>query len=322
MPSAPPTALVRTVTTSTITTPTLPTPTARPVPRSVVLLTAAVLLAGCSAQETGEGQAGADASAAGAAAAGAAAAAPNVVTFTASEYAFDAPAEIPAGLTTIRLIDKGKELHHVQLVKLDGGRTASDLMQALKKGGPLPSWAREVGGPNTPRPGGGESNATLMLEPGNYAAVCVIPSPDGVPHVMKGMVRPLTITPSQAQGATEPQADVTMKLVDYDYQLSTPLAPGKRVIRVENGARQSHEVVIARLAPGKSAKDLVAWTEKMQGPPPGEPIGGTTNIAPGSYNLVTLDLTPGEYALLCFAPDAKDGKPHIAHGMVKQIRVG
>jgi len=36
---------------------------------------------------------------------------------------------------------------------------------------------------------------------------------------------------------------------------------------------------------------------------------------------VDLDLAPGEYGLLCFLPDAKDGKPHFVHGMHKQITV-
>jgi hypothetical protein len=36
----------------------------------------------------------------------------------------------------------------------------------------------------------------------------------------------------------------------------------------------------------------------------------------------TADLTPGEYLLICFLPDAKDGKPHFVHGMMQQIKVG
>jgi hypothetical protein len=34
-----------------------------------------------------------------------------------------------------------------------------------------------------------------------------------------------------------------------------------------------------------------------------------------------MEFTPGEYGMLCFIPDAKDGKPHIAHGMMKQFTV-
>lgn len=37
---------------------------------------------------------------------------------------------------------------------------------------------------------------------------------------------------------------------------------------------------------------------------------------------VTIKLvTPGDYGLICFVPDAKDGKPHLVHGMVKTIKV-
>ena len=36
----------------------------------------------------------------------------------------------------------------------------------------------------------------------------------------------------------------------------------------------------------------------------------------------SADLTAGEYALMCFVPDSKDGKPHFAHGMMKTIKVG
>jgi hypothetical protein len=61
--------------------------------------------------------------------------------------------------------------------------------------------------------------------------------------------------------------------------------------------------------------------EKPQGPPPGALIGGITGIAKGRTIEVPTTFTPGEYALICFVPDAKDGKAHLAHGMVKQFSV-
>jgi hypothetical protein len=42
---------------------------------------------------------------------------------------------------------------------------------------------------------------------------------------------------------------------------------------------------------------------------------------PGAHAFVDLDLEPGEYGLICFLPDMKDGKPHFHHGMVKKITV-
>jgi hypothetical protein len=38
-------------------------------------------------------------------------------------------------------------------------------------------------------------------------------------------------------------------------------------------------------------------------------------------NYLTLDLEPGRYALYCFVPDARDGKEHVAHGMIREIEV-
>ena len=57
---------------------------------------------------------------------------PNVVTVTASDFKFDAPDTIAAGLTTIRLVNKGPGLHHVVLVRADEGTTSADVMAALE----------------------------------------------------------------------------------------------------------------------------------------------------------------------------------------------
>ena len=243
----------------------------------------------------------------------------NVVTITASDFAFQAPASIPAGPTTINLVNRGPELHHVQLVKIAEGHTYQELMEGMKHDGPPPPWATFVGGPNTPVPGG-QSQATVDLAPGNYALLCFIPSSDGVLHAMKGMVKPLTVTPASSQArAAAPDARITLR--DYSYEIKPEIAAGKRTIRVDNAAAQPHELILVRLAPGKSAADMLAWLEKMQGPPPGAPIGGTTFLSQGASNDVTADFEAGEYALLCMVPDVGDGKPHVAHGMVRQITV-
>ena len=176
-----------------------------------------------------------------------------------------------------------------------------------------------VGGPNAPVPGG-QAQATVDLAPGSYAIVCLIPSSDGVLHVAKGMVKPLTVTPAASQArAAAPDARITLR--DYSYEISPEIAAGKRTIRVDNAAAQPHELILVRLAPGKSAADMLGWLEKMQGPPPGAPVGGSTFLSRGATNDVTVDFEPGEYALLCMVPDAGDGKPHVAHGMVRQITV-
>ena len=251
---------------------------------------------------------------------------PNVVTLTATEYAFTVPDTIPAGLTTFRLVNQGKELHHGSLVRLRDGKTVADfqagLAAAMKNHAPPPPWMEFVGGPNAVTLGD-TTTATLVVEAGSYVFVCWIPSLDGVPHVMKGMLRPLVVTASAAPVAVPPAADVTMTLIDYDFQLSQPLTAGHHVVRVENAGAQGHEVVIAALAPGKTLQDFIAWEAGGEkGPlPTGQWLGGVTTLNVGGHSQFATTLAPGNYLLLCFWPDSKDGRPHLLHGMAKQIHV-
>src|SRR2546426_12273088 len=126
-----------------------------------------------------------------------------------------------------------------------------------------------------------------------------------------------------APAAAARAADVPIRLRDYVFQLSEPLTAGIHVVRVENAGVQAHEVVIAALSPGKTLQDFIAWEEGGEkGPlPTGEWLGGVTTLDIGRHSQFAATFAPGSYLLLCFWPDAKDGKPHIMHGMAKQITV-
>jgi plastocyanin len=250
-------------------------------------------------------------------------AAPSTVTITARDYAFQAPASIPAGMTTVRLVNQGKELHQAQLIKFEDGKTLDDLARAMKNPGPPPSWIKFVGGPNGIVPGG-EASATAVLTPGQYAYICLIPSGDGVIHLAKGMALPFEVAAASSGSPAElAAADVTINLVDYDFEASQPLTPGRHTIRVVNTAPQPHELVLLKLAPGKKVEDFGRWAETgMKGAPPAQPVGGVAMLDTGGEGTFEADLAPGEYGFICFVADAKDGKPHLAHGMMKTIKVG
>jgi hypothetical protein len=277
-----------------------------------LLLTAGVL-AGCKPERTAA-QPGSSARA------DAASAAPAVVTVTATDYKLAVPASIPAGVVTLRLVNHGKELHQAQLVRLADGKTMADLEAALKQAGPPPSWATFVGGPNAVVPGQ-ESASTSELTPGSYVALCLIPGPDGVPHVMKGMAQPFQVTGSSAQAAL-PAAQDTIRLVDYAFELSRPLTAGHHTILVVNGGPQTHELVLLRMTPGKTVKDFAGWVDAgMKGPPPAMPMGGVAALENGDQSVLSVDLPSGEYGLVCFVPDARDGNYHLLHGMGETFQV-
>jgi len=245
---------------------------------------------------------------------------PNVVNVVAREYQFEMPDTLPAGPTLFHLTDDGSQLHHVTLVKLEQGKRLADFT-ALPPG-PLPDWATFVGGPNTPMPHGGQDEDVVDLAPGNYVAICVIPDTDGELHMMKGMVKALTVNPS-TEVRTMPASDRILTLTDYTFTFSAPLTAGQHVIQVVNKGTQPHEAVMFLLEEGKTGEDIAQWVmNDMQGPPPGAPVAGISAEAPGKENTLLLNLSPGKYALLCFMPDTSDGKPHVAHGMIYNLKVG
>ncbi len=249
---------------------------------------------------------------------------PNHVIVTATDFAFTAPDSISAGLEMFHLANHGPSIHHVQVVQLDSGKTVADLMNAMRNPGPPPAWARFIGGPNAVAPVPTDTSvAWLTLTPGNYALICLVPDTAGVPHLAKGMVRPLTVTKNDSTPAPAPQADVVIHLNDYGFDITGNLTAGAHTIRVVNDGPQPHEMLIAQMAPRKKAMDLANWvqTGRMRGAPPARPLGGAATLAPGASQVIAVTLTAGNYGLVCFVPDAKDGKPHAMHGMVKDLTV-
>jgi uncharacterized cupredoxin-like copper-binding protein len=248
--------------------------------------------------------------------------APPVVTIRAREYSFVAPKTVKSGANTFRLVNEGKELHHLTIIRLDKGKTMADLAAAMRNPGPLPAWTTDVGGPNPALPGG-SAEATLSLDAGNYVIVCFVPSPgETAPHVMKGMMGEFTVVPEKSGGSV-PAADATIHMSDYAFTIDKPLAAGHHVLNVTNDAVQAHELVLAELPPGKTVADLGNWVEKslMKGPPPGKPVGGMAALGTGRSGTFPIDLKPGRYGMICFLPDAKDGKTHFVHGMTKEFTV-
>jgi hypothetical protein len=246
---------------------------------------------------------------------------PNEVTILATDYAFAAPETLPAGLTTLHLVNGGKEAHHIVLMKLAEGKTLADF-QAVSMETKTPDWITFPGSPGATEPGD-TTSTTQNLDPGLYVMACFIPSPDGQAHAAKGMVRPFVVRgPAPTTAATEPTPDVTVRLSDYAFAFSTPLTAGAHVIRVENDGPQLHEITFEKLNEGKTMQDFVAWGQGgMKGPPPTTPAGGFIGPTKGGHGFLTVNLTPGKYLVLCYVPDEKDGKPHVMHGMMQEVTI-
>ncbi len=248
---------------------------------------------------------------------GSAAPAQHSLMIMAQEFTFDAPDTVPAGHTRVTLMNHGAEPHHAIIFRLDSGHVAGELLEALPKRR-VPAWAVALGGPNVNMQG--LSEVVMQLAPGNYVMICAVPSADGTRHIFKGMVRQLTVVPSSVQ-TVAPEPDLTITLADYSFTVSAPITPGPHIIRVDNTGELPHELLVVRLEPGRTIEEYAAWARKPEGPRPGTPVGGTTPAARGMTIFDVVDFTPGEYGFICLIADAKDGRPHAAHGMIQQFKV-
>ncbi|HTR79706.1 MAG TPA: hypothetical protein VMH39_16435 [Gemmatimonadaceae bacterium] len=280
-------------------------PTSRLLNRAAIVATAAACVA-CGSNGAGKSDSGA----------ASAAIKPNPVTVHAKDFMFDAPSQIPAGRTAFTLVNDGPGLHHMLVVRLDSGKTVADLQVALKKQGPPPRWMVPVGGPNGPNPGD-SSNAVLDLPAGQYALLCMVDIPGGIPHFAKGMIHALAVTAATTAEASAPAADDTITLADFAFTLTKPLTAGSHTFAISNIGTQPHEVEIIRLADGKTPQDFLTWMNgSLKTPPPGSALGGMAPMVPGATTYFTATFGPGTYLLACFLPDAKDGKPHFMKGMM------
>lgn len=246
----------------------------------------------------------------------------SAVVFVAHDYGFAGPDRIPAGVTTMQVVNKGQDLHHIQLLKLLQGKTAEDFRAAVSANpARLPNWIQFVGGPNAILPDS-ESVATMNLAEGEYLLICLIPNKDGVPHMVLGMQKPLSVKGGKPTLVSEPKVDLTITLADFRFAQSHPITAGSRTIQVMNHGTMTHEVVVLKLDPGASAKDFgAAFEPGASGPPPGKPVGGVVGLESGAHAFFTARFEPGRYGLICFFPDPVTGKPHFMQGMTSEFTV-
>jgi sulfocyanin SoxE-like protein len=246
---------------------------------------------------------------------------PSVATYSARDYSFDGPDTIPAGQITIRLQNRGKEPHQLQLLKLDQGKSPADLSAALQtSGGVVPRWAKHMGGPNGI--GSGEaSEATMYLEPGSYVLICGIPTRNHQTHAGLGMQKALHV----AENSTSPPefyGNFHMAMFDYEFLVVQPLKKGRHIFYVINRGSQTHQASLVRLDPGASADDvLAALGSDAPLSLPGKLIGGISGLEPGGDGTFTAEFTPGRYAMLCLFPDPVTRDLHAAKGMVMSFTI-
>lgn len=271
---------------------------------------------------------------------------PEIVNVVATDFAFEAPDTIPAGWTTLRLVNRGAQTHFVVLDQLPDGRTLDDFVAAVALpfdsawsglqdgtlaksdvgpllGSMLPAWfaeVRQTGGVGLVAPGG-QATATVRLEPGTYVLECYVKTPDGTFHTALGMARQLTVA-AATSAAGPPTADAAVAFENDAMTAPAAVRPGTRTIAVHyRDAAEgllANDVHVAPLPDDVDADSVIAWMDWMnvsglRAPAPVRFLGGAQEMPSGNTAYFTVDLAPGRYLWI---------SENAGSGMVKEFIVG
>ena len=99
----------------------------------------------------------------------------TAVDVSATEFAFDVPAEVAGGVVEMRFTNTGGLPHEFAFARIEEGKTEEDVKAVIESGGEPPEWAEDIAG--VPGLSPGQSiTVTRTLEPGSYVFLCFFPA--------------------------------------------------------------------------------------------------------------------------------------------------
>jgi plastocyanin len=246
------------------------------------------------------------------------------VMVSGSDYAFKSPNTLETGYQTLTFTNTGKEVHHLQLARLNDGVTLEQFQAAMQESefAALP-LLEFVGGVGVIAPGQTATTTIKLEKPGTYLELCFISNAEGVPHLALGTMKSIEVVAATEVATEVPKADLRVDMVDFAFAIPAALPSGEQVWEIVNHGPQLHELQLVKIKEGKTVQDVMTYFQSpVQGPDtPFETMGGAQGLSTGHSNFVSFELTPGEYVALCLIPDPESAQAHIALGMVSHFRL-
>jgi hypothetical protein len=261
----------------------------------------------------------------------------NPVTIVASDYAFQAPAELPSGPTSFRIQNKGKVFHEFNLFLLKPGITVDQFVATRIKGVPTVSLLERHVGVLFAGPGlTSTSELTTRLLPGRtYAIICNLQdNPKAKQHFTLGMYTRIHVRGDPAPARNASTAPVTRAgfvsdtIVgsDYSFQYPRTIAPGHHTFLFRNAGTVRHEFNMVLLKKGATVQQMIELNKKG-----GDPFSLIEDDAPGVLlaqpgqspdGQIDADFLPGrDYGILCTFTNDDKSPPHFMLGMSGTIHV-
>jgi hypothetical protein len=117
-------------------------------------------------------------------------------------------------------------------------------------------------------------------------------------------------------------AEITITAHDYSFDAPDSIPSGAVSFTLRNEGHEPHHAMFVKLNEGVSTDEVMAAFQ--EGPDAALPLvsfaGGTGTAEHGGEAKVILEMTPGQYLMLCMISGGDD-IPHAAKGMVKPFTV-
>ena len=250
----------------------------------------------------------------------------DAVHIVASDSGFVLPDTLHSGLNHIVYENRGREIHECMFIKLPDGMSPADYVAQVKAGASFPAGALDCAGPGLTSPGD-KIEMWVPLEEGNYITGCWIAN-----HMTTRTPVSFVVHGAAAKAVEPPHEDVTVRMIDFRYEMVGALEHGEQTIRYETVGPSMHETDIVRLEEGRTVEDVRAWFKNQERDPlPGTIGGGCMD----SHDLkrvswVRRTFEPGRYVFYCDMPMVQNAEPadttaprvtHADAGMFKEVTV-
>jgi hypothetical protein len=240
------------------------------------------------------------------------------ITIEATAEGYTVPGVMPEGVVQVTFENHSQAPFGPLLVRLNEGVTLEDLAALAKEGQEAGMEAISKGqlsllGSVTIMPNK-TVDVTFDFAPGTYVFANTA---SGDPSSFQ----PFTVADSEGEGASPPEADVEVGLVDFAFNVPIAIAAGPQLWHIQNLGHQLHEMVVAPLDDAMTAGEFnQALLGMLAGKPDDEGQGTQPvilwSMSPGEQIWITYDLKPGTYAVVCGLPDTSgSGHTHAELGM-------
>ncbi len=247
---------------------------------------------------------------------------PVTITESNGAASYDVPASAGGGLVKLKVTNKGKAPHAVQLIGIEGDHTGQDALGVITgSSDTTPDWIRADGGTGAVPPGKTVS-AFVNLGEGKYV-VADLGGPGGAPTVSK------EFEVSGGSDADLPETSAAVSAVakgkdSYAWDDSglktgtntlTFKSEGKDTIHFVGGFRITGKHTDAEIKQALQSNSLPSWVDQQS-------FVETAALDGGKSQVTDLDLDKaGTWVLFCPLTDRDGGKPHFLEGLLSQVSI-